>query len=176
MSDSVIDSETNAINQPETQSDPPEDTNPVFKRVMNSWQEYYTNLKDHERKRIVANSVKSEFDIEFLPDYNLQTGELIADGYTRKYTRRKIPTKLAHEIEIQRGKFRRERDPEKATKLLIDLYAMMAKIYLVDDKGHPMQRADFEKTDWEQVKSVLDGCNHGTVYGRHPLESKTSNA
>jgi hypothetical protein len=175
MSDSVIDSESTAVGQPDTSTTPttPTDDNPIFKRVMNSWQEYYTNLKDHERKKIVANSLKSDFDISFLPDYNMQTGELISDGFTRKYTRRKIPTKLAHQIEIHRGKFRAERDPQKATQLLVDLYAMMAKYYLVDENGHPMQRADFEKTDWEEIKPILDGCNHGTVYGRHPLEQKT---
>jgi hypothetical protein len=174
VSDSVIDSENTAVGQQSTPSTTDTgDDNPIFKRVMAHWQEYYTNLKDHERKKIVANSLKSEFEIQFLPQYNMQTGELLEDGFAKKYTRRKIPTKLAHEIEIQRGKFRAEPNAQKATQLLIDLYAMMARFYLVDDKGHPMQRGDFEKTDWEEIKPILDGCNHGTVYGRHPLEQKT---
>jgi hypothetical protein len=87
----------------------------------------------------------------------------------QEFQRLKIKNRQFFELERMRGRFNKEKDPEKGTDLLIDIYVKCAEYYL------GMSAEQFDEFDWEETKPILDACNYRSVRGL-PSSPKPFNA
>lgn len=106
------------------------------------WDKYIDSLDQERMNQIIEYAKQSKYNI---------------DG--QEYVRKKIKVREFNELERLRGKLTKEKDPVKATDLLIDVYAKCAELYLGVDKD------TFEEMDWEITKPILDGCSYRSVRG-----------
>lgn len=106
------------------------------------WEKYLDSLDEARLKQITDLAKKTTYKI---------------DG--ADYTRKRIKVKQFNELERLRAKFAKEKDQEKATDYLIDVYAKCAEYYL----GIPKET--FEEMDWETIKPIIDACNFRSIRG-----------
>lgn len=131
-----------------------------IKQIQTEWQRYYAELGNDKQKTLTTLAPRDEYKITFI------------DGQTKNYKRKRISTKDFMDIEMIRAKFRKEKDPEKSTELLMDLYFRLSSLYLIDsDTGKGMTKQEYERCEWEDtrdffgIKTICDACNHRAVYG-----------
>lgn len=107
------------------------------------WERYLDGLDEARQKYIADLAKQNEYKIG-----------------NKTYERRKIRVKDFNTLEKLRARFRKERDPENAADILIDVYAKCAEFYL----GMPMK--DYENVDdWDTIKLILDACSFRSFRG-----------
>lgn len=90
-------------------------------------------------------------------DENLQVDEY--KGWeTRTFKRGRITTADYNKVEKLRASYNKDKDPERVADTLHKIYQYLAYCYL------EMAAADFKRSDWDELKPILDGCNFKTVY------------
>jgi hypothetical protein len=131
-----------------------------FKKYQLQWQEYYASLGNDKQKLITKLAPKEEFSIPF------------TEGEPKVFKRVRLSTKHFVDLERRRAQFRKEKDPEKSTDILMDLYQKVAEYGLRDpDTNQGMTKEEYESTVWEDakdqpgIKTILDAVNHRAVYG-----------
>lgn len=135
------------------------------------WQEYYASLGNDKQKLITKLAPKESFTIPF------------ANGETKEYKRIRLSTKHFVDLEKRRAQFRKEKDPEKSTDILMELYQKVAEygLYNEEDK-QSMTKEEYEETVWEDakdlpgIKTILDSVNHRAVYGGAYFQPKAGNS
>ena len=142
-----------------------------FKKYQLQWQEYYASLGNDKQKLITKLAPQESFKVPFV------------DGETKEYKRKRLSTKHFVELEKRRAKFRKEKDPEASTDILMELYQKVAEYGLFnEDKGAGMSKEEYEETVWEDtrdqpgIKTILDTVNHRAVYGGAYFQPKAGSA
>src|SRR5262245_47013477 len=147
----------------------------AIQRILTPYEEYLTKLSVEKQKQIAQLARQVEFEIEFSPDYDPTTGQLIKDGLQKVYRRRKISTKDFWNTERLRAVMNNTVDKEKLYEIQYELYTRLAFYYLEDpETGKSMSKEEFNASDWEVIRLILDACNHAAVWGRLPLEQRKS--
>jgi hypothetical protein len=146
-------------------------TKDPFKKYQLQWQEYYASLGNDKQKLITKLAPKESFAVPFV------------EGEPREYKRKRLSTKHFVELEKRRAQFRKEKDPEKSTDILMELYQKVAEYGLYNtDTNQGMSKEEYEETVWEDahnqpgIKTILDAVNHRAVYGGAYFQSKSGNA
>ena len=89
----------------------------------------------------------------------LRSYDIDIDGQTKTFERRKIKVKDYVAIEKKRALLAKEKDQVKQSELLFDIYEDCARLYL------GMSKEDFDNSDIETLRKVLDTCNIVTTQG-----------
>lgn len=110
------------------------------------WQRFRLDVSDQAVQQIRKYGQLNEFDIE-------------VDGQIKHYTRGKIKAKEYKELERIRAQFARETDELKRSELQMDIYEKCALYYL------GMSEDDFDNSDFETLKRIIDSCNVRTIHG-----------
>ena len=112
-----------------------------FKKYQLQWQEYYASLGNDKQKLITKLAPQESFRVPFV------------DGETKEYKRKRLSTKHFVELEKRRAKFRKEKDPEASTDILMEFYMKVAEYGLFnEDKGAGMSKEEYEETVWEDTR------------------------
>lgn len=80
---------------------------------------------------------------------------------------RKITSREFNQLERKKLDLRKEKDPDKASAMIDEIYRLSAKYYL------DMSDADYDDTPVEDKLLVLEACNHRSMFGK-PFLSKIS--
>jgi hypothetical protein len=132
------------------------------------YRKYYEELAGVRMKEVTKLAKEDKFDIDIFDE---ESGEWT----TKPFKYREIPTKKWMELEELRSRYT---DLEKiaATKLLAakdqstydyaqqlnrlltELYQKSAKYFL------NMEEHEFDNSKWTQIKSIIDACNHRTIF------------
>jgi hypothetical protein len=143
---------------------------PEQEAAQSNWTQYFEKmmqgLGDDYMKRIVELAKQESYTISLrkptgnkVPDPT--TGEEVDEfrGWeTKQYSRGKIMSSDYNKVEKLRAQYNKERDPEKIADMLARIYQFLAYCYL------EMPYSDFIRTDWDEIKPILDACNFRTVY------------
>lgn len=140
----MSDNNTNVSYDPEDESTTEEEEESIkdTNTPKSEWEKYLDSLDQQRLKQLTELAKKTSYNIE-----------------GSDYKRQKIKVKQFNELERLRAKFTKEKDPEKSTDYLIDVYAKCAEYYL----GIPKEK--YEEMDWEITKPILDACNFRSVRG-----------
>lgn len=120
---------------------------------MSETDQYFKKLTDDHVKRIASEANKDQY---------------VINGKT--YQRRKITVKEFNKLEKARAAFALEKDADKATDLLANLYKDAAVMYL------GMAEEDYFNAPWEDTKLAIDACNFRTLYGAPFLSNNSTNS
>ena len=138
-----------------------------YKRYQLQWQEYYATLGNDKQKLITKLAPQESFKIPF------------RDGTTKEYKRQRLATRDFVDLEKRRAKFRKEKDPEASTDILMELYEKVAEYGLINpDTNQGMAKEEYGDTVWEDardqagIKTILDAVNHRAVYGGAYFQSQ----
>ena len=148
-----------------------EETKPIDELAVDytkHYKKYYENLAGERMKEISKLSKLDEFTVAIYDD---ESGEWTDETF--KY--REIPTKKWMQLEALRSKYT---DLEKIAAqkllsskdsgdynfaqqlsiLLSELYQKSAEFFL------GMSKEKFDNSKWVQIKSIIDACNHRTIF------------
>lgn len=132
------------------------------------YKKYYEQLAGERMKEVTKLAKENTFVIDIQDE---ETGEWKKKSF--KY--REIPTKKWMELEELRSRYTdlekvaatkllaaKEQNTydfaQQLNKLLQDLYQKSAKYFL------GMEEQEFDNSKWTQVKSIIDACNHRTIF------------
>ena len=160
-----------ASNQQATAPTNGDATKDPYKKYQLQWQEYYASLGNDKQKLITKLAPQESFKVPF------------RDGSTKKYKRQRLATREFVDLEKRRAKFRKNKDPEESTDILMDLYQKVAEYGLINpDTEQGMSKEEYGETVWEDaynqagIKTILDSVNHRAVYGGAYFQSKAGSA
>jgi hypothetical protein len=154
------------------QIQPQPTTDATAKPVESTFVEHFNKMLDQYgeeyMKKVMELSKQDRYEIVLLVD----SGEVEPDplepeksrpvykGTERKiYRRRPISSGDYHRAEKLRATFQSEKDPLKVADNQARIYQFLAYCYL------QMPYSEFVRVeDWTQIKLVLDGCSHRTMY------------
>jgi hypothetical protein len=113
---------------------------PAFKK-------FRTDLNDAQISIVRELAPKRSFDIEI-------------DGQLKTFQRKKIKARDYADLERMRAQIAKlMKDPEKQSEIQLEVYEKCALHYL------GMTKEDFDNSDFEYTKKILDMCNIVTVQG-----------
>ena len=158
--------------------DQAEDTVQSVNELRGEWERYYARQGHARMQKITTLAGQESYDILLqVPDptakpminpFSGKPEKVFKDEWkTENYRRHKISQSNWLLVEKARARFSREKDPEKKADLYSKLYEGLAFLYL------KMKPEDFRRSDWEEMKLILDACNHRTIYGL-PSQAKPS--
>jgi len=159
--------------------DQADDTVQSVTELRGEWERYYARQGHARMQKITELASQSDYhidlqkiDMKAKKVQNPFTGvweQPFLDEWEKDqpFRRRKISQANWLNVEKARAKFNAEKDPIKKADLYAKLYEGLAYLYL------GMRPEDFKRTDWEEMKLVLDACNHRTIYGL-PSQAKPS--
>ena len=131
----------------------------------------YASLGNDKQKLITKLAPQESFKVPF------------RDGTTKEYKRQRLATREFVDLEKRRAKFRKNKDPEESTDILMDLYQKVAEYGLINpDTEKGMSKDEYGETVWEDaynqagIKTILDSVNHRAVYGGAYFQSKAGSA
>jgi hypothetical protein len=136
------------------------------KRVQSEWEKYFAGLGDDYLKRVTDLAKKQAFTISL----RKPTGRKIKHPITeqeepeykgweeRNYERGKIASPDWHMVEKMRAQMAKEKDQEKVMEMMAKIYEFLAYCYL------GMPHDEYVRTDWEELKPIIDACNFRTIY------------
>ena len=119
-----------AVNQTEKPTNGDATKDP-YKKYQLQWQEYYASLGNDKQKLITKLAPQESFKVPF------------RDGSTKEYKRQRLATREFVDLEKRRAKFRKNKDPEESTDILMDLYQKVAEYGLINpdtEKGMSAKR------------------------------------
>ena len=176
----IEDNASNAAENVENEIiDQADDTVTSVTELRGEWVRYYARQGHARMQKITELAAQSEYKIE------LQKVDTKAKKVQNPFTgaweqpflnewevpdafkRRTISQANWLNVEKARAKFNAEKDPIKKADLYAKLYEGLAYLYL------GMRPEDFKRSDWEEMKLILDACNHRTLYGL-PSQAKPS--
>jgi hypothetical protein len=132
------------------------------------YRKYYEELAGVRMKEVTKLAKEDKFNIDIYDDAS-------GEWTTKLFVYREIPTKKWMELEGLRSRYT---DLEKIAatkllaakdqntydyaqqlnKLLTELYQKSAKYFL------NMEEQEFDNSKWTQVKTIIDACNHRTIF------------
>lgn len=121
--------------------------------IEDNWSEYFKTL-DQARLNLMKEKMEND------------TYHVDIDGKDTVFKRRKIRAKEYMALEKLRGQFREAKDRIDAAEVLFNVYQKAAEYYMVDaETEKPMTKEQFEASEWEEMKLLVDGFNFITLYG-----------
>lgn len=118
---------------------------------MSGWEEYLKKQTESRLKLIVEKANNDVFTIS-----------------GKEYKYHKIPTSKYWELEAERAELDGLKDIKSITMKLASIYEKCAAYYL------QMPHEEYENSDWEEMKLVLDACAHRTLYGPSFLDKSST--
>jgi len=140
----------------------------MVKQFQQEWGPHYAALQNEKLKKINELAAQSTYHISlqkstgktFINPFGEEEVEYLDEWESPKpYKRKKVNQSQWSRIEEMKGEYAEEEDPKKRAKLYTKMHEGMAYLYL------GMTPTDFARTDWEEIKMILDACNHRTRYG-----------
>lgn len=149
--------------KPEAQ---PQELSDEAKRMQSQWEAYFAGLSDDYVKRVTELAKNQAYAISLGKKTGRKVKHPITDeeideieGWEQKnYDRKKISSKDWHLVEKMRASNNKEKDQEKFQENLAKIYEFLAYCYL------GMTHDEYIRTDWEEIKPIIDACNFRTVY------------
>ncbi len=143
---------------------------PESQTAKSTWQDYFSkmmnDLSDDYMKRVMELANNDNYEISL----RVPTGNKMKDPFSgeevdefkgwekKRYSRGRITAADYNKVEKLRAQYQKEKDPEKIADMLARIYQFLAYCFL------EMSYNEFIRTDWDEVKPVLDACNFRTVY------------
>lgn len=138
--------------------------------IQSNWQDYYTkllkNFESDYSKRLIKLAKQDSYSVSL----RIPTGKKIEDpldpdkkieeykGWEQKtYERQKIASADFKRVEKLRAEYAKIKDPDKVVEMVARMYQFLAYCYLA------MSAEEFGRTDWDEIKPILDACNFRTV-------------
>lgn len=138
------------------------------------WRPHYAALQNKRLRKINELAIKSSYTISlqvptgktFINPLSGEEEPEYEDRWQQNTFQRK---KMNHAnwalLEEMKDRYAEERDPAERARLYSKMHEGMAFLYL------RMKPEEFARTDWEEIKLILDACNHRTTMASQTLKS-----
>jgi hypothetical protein len=140
----------------------------MVSQFQQTWGPHYAALQNERLRKINELAAKDSYDIslqissgkKFVNPLTGEEEDEYEDRWEKKtYKRKKVNERNWALLEEMKGEYAKELDQAKRAKLYARMHEGMAYLYL------GMKPDEFARTDWEEIKLILDACNHRTRHG-----------
>ena len=140
----------------------------MVKQFQQIWGPHYAVLQNERLRKINELAAKSSYTISlqvptgktFINPLSGEEEPEYEDRWEHKTSQRKKVNQANWALlEEMKGRYAEERDPAERARLYSKMHEGMALLYL------GMKPEEFARTDWEEIKLILDACNHRTRHG-----------
>lgn len=136
------------------------------KKMQSEWEKYFAGLGDDYMKNVTTLAKRKSYKISLRKKTGNKTTHPITgaqvDEYKgweeKEFDRNKIASEDWHMAEKMRAENGKEKDDVKFRENLAKIYEFLAWCYL------GMTHDEFNRADWNDIKPIIDACNHRTVY------------
>lgn len=151
----------------------------MVKEFQREWGPHYAALQNERLRKVNELAAKSSYTVSL----QIPTGKTVTNPLSGKeepeyedkweqktFQRKKVNTENWALIEEMKAEYANERNAAKRAQLYTRMHQGMAFLYL------GMKPEDFARTDWEEIKLIIDGCSHRTRHGLPNSATKSSSS
>lgn len=151
----------------------------MVRQFQQVWGPHYAALQNERLRKINDLAAKSVYTVSLQVPSGKKSINPITDEEEEEYEdrwehktyqRRKVNERNWALIEEMKGAYQQERDAVKRVRLYNKLQEAMAYLYL------GMRPEEFKRTDWEEIKLILDACVHRTRHGLPNTQTPSKNS